>query len=286
MRYLVADVFTDVAYGGNPLAVFPDAAGLDGRQMQLIAREMNLSETSFVTPGTGPGRFAVRIFTPTAELPFAGHPTLGTAMVLQHLGRTEGCCEIVLEQGVGPVRVALGEGYATLFMTGPAETRPMPVAPAAIAEALGLGLTDLVADPWQAGYGTPFVFVALRSKAAVSASMLHADRWKTVSQGLWGHHAVYVFAVIAEDGETTHLHARLFGAGLGIVEDPATGSAAAALAGSLPMVATRLLIDQGLEMGRPSRLKAGISRQDGVVAEVSIGGGAVVLAEGRLLRLP
>ena len=286
MRYLVADVFTDVAFGGNQLAVFPDAAGLDGRQMQAIAREMNLSETTFVTPGSAPGRFAVRIFTPGAELPFAGHPTVGTAVVLKHLGCTEGLDEIVLEEGVGPVRVVLGDGGAILFMQGPADTRPMSVAPVAIADARGLGEADLAADPWQAGYGNPFVFVALRRKEAVSASVLHGDRWKGVTQGLWGGHAVYVFAAIGHDGETSHLHARLYAPGLGIAEDPATGSAAAALAGSLDTDATCLLIDQGIEMGRPSRIEARITREAGVVTGISVGGGAVVVAEGRLLRLP
>src|SRR5262245_4071026 len=112
-RYVLADVFTEAAFGGNQLAVFPDPARLETAQMQAIARELNLAETTFVSPGAAAGNFRVRIFTPGAELPFAGHPTVGTAVALAHLGRTEGRKEIVLELGVGPVRVVLREGGAT-----------------------------------------------------------------------------------------------------------------------------------------------------------------------------
>src|SRR5690242_7368334 len=122
-RYVLADVFTDAAFGGNQLAVFPDPPPLDARQMQAIARELNLAETTFVSPGSAAGHFRVRIFTPGAELPFAGHPTVGTAVVLAHLGRTAGRTEITLELGVGPVRVVLREGGATFFMQGAPEIR-------------------------------------------------------------------------------------------------------------------------------------------------------------------
>src|SRR5579871_2528796 len=117
-RYVVADVFTDTPFGGNPLAVFLDGAGLETRQMQAIAREMNLSETTFVTPGSAPGHFRVRIFTPAHELPFAGHPTVGTAVVLAQRGATGTRTDIVLEEGVGPVRVSLAPGRATLHRDG------------------------------------------------------------------------------------------------------------------------------------------------------------------------
>src|SRR5580693_651023 len=136
-RYLITDVFTDAPFGGNQLAVFPDAAGLEGKQMQVLARELNLAESTFVTPGSAPGKFRVRIFTPGAELPFAGHPTVGTAVALAHLGRTEGRDEIVLEEGVGPVRVALRPGGATFFMDGAPERRAHDVAAAEIAAMVG-----------------------------------------------------------------------------------------------------------------------------------------------------
>jgi trans-2,3-dihydro-3-hydroxyanthranilate isomerase len=287
MQYIIADVFTDLAFGGNQLAVFHDADGLDARQMQAMAREMNFAESTFVTAGSAPGRLRVRIFTPMAEMVFAGHPTIGTAVVLAHLGRTEGFSEIVLEENIGPVRVALHEGGATLFMDGPAETRPHSVVPVALADALGLKRAQLAGDPWQAGYGTPFMIVPVRDKAAVAESTLHADRWHALTQGLWGGRAVYIYAAISHDGPSTHIHARMFAPKLGVTEDPATGSAAAALAGSIDTDATHLVIDQGVEMGRPSRLEARITRaEDGAVTGVAIGGSAVVVAEGRFLRLP
>jgi trans-2,3-dihydro-3-hydroxyanthranilate isomerase len=286
MHYVITDVFTDIAFAGNPLAVFPSAAGLDTRQMQAIAREMNLSECSFVTPGTAPGRFAVRIFTPQRELPFAGHPTIGTALVLAYLGITGDAAEIVLEEGVGPVRVVLGEGQATLFMDGPAETRPHSVVPVAIADALGLKRTQLAGDPWQAGYGTPYMIVPVKDQQAVTESAVRPDRWQALSQGMWPDAGIYVYAATRHDGDTTYVHARMYAAALGVVEDPATGSAAAALAGSLDTDATHLVIDQGVEMGRPSRLESRITRENGVITGISVGGGAVVVAEGRLLSLP
>ncbi len=286
MQYVLTDVFTDTAFGGNQLAVFPDANGLDARQMQAIAREMNLSESSFVTPGTAPGRFGLRIFTPHTELAFAGHPTVGTAVVLAHLGRTGEAAEIVLEEGVGPVRVVLGEARATFFMVGAAETRPHSVIPAMFSDALGLKRSTLAGTPWQAGYGNAFTLIPLNSREDVAAAALLGDRWDALSQALWAGRAAYVHAVTARDGDTLHIHARMFGRGLGIYEDSATGSAAAALAGSIETDATRLIITQGVEMGRPSRIDAEITREDGVVTGIAIGGGAVVVAEGRFTRLP
>lgn len=286
MRYLLADVFTETAFGGNQLAVFPEADGLDTAQMQAIAREMNLAETTFVTPGSAPGHFRTRIFTPLAEMVFAGHPTVGTAVVLAHLGRTEGRDEIVLEEGVGPVRVVLREGGATFFMDGAAETRPHSVAPVALADAIGLKESQLAGDPWQAGYGNAFMLIPVRDRASVAASVLHADRWRGVTQELWGGRAAYIYAATLHDGPSTSIHARMLAVKLGVIEDPATGSAAAALVGSLDTDATHFIIDQGVEMGRPSRIEAHVTRDGETITGISIGGGAVVVAEGHFLRLP
>jgi len=287
MRYLLADVFTETPFAGNQLAVFPDATGLDGRQMQAIARELNIAETSFVMPGSAPGHFAVRIFTPASELPFAGHPTIGTAVVLKHLGRTEGLGEIVLEEGVGPVRVVLGDVGATLFMDGPAEQRPHSIMPVVFADALGLKRSRIVGTPWQAGYGTPFLFVEVDSREDVAASHLIAERWHGFTDALWAARAVYVFAITGREGATMEIHARMFAPKMGIVEDPATGSAAAALAGSMDCDATHMIIHQGVEMGRPSEIFAEIRRNaDESVARVAIYGEAVVIADGNFLLLP
>ncbi len=286
MQYVLADVFTDVAFGGNQLAVFPDAAGLDGRQMQAIARELNLAETTFVTPGSAQGHFNTRIFTPFAELPFAGHPTVGTAVVLAYLGRTAEAPEIVLEEGVGPVRVVLRDGGATFFLEGAAETQPHSITPGLFADALGLKRSQLAGTPWQAGYGVPYTLIGVVDREAVAEAQLLADRWEALAHALWGARAVYVHAVTGQEGDTLHIHARMFAPKLGIVEDPATGSAAAALAGSIGTEARRITIAQGVEMGRPSRIEAEILREDGEVTGISIGGGAVVVGEGRFTRLP
>ncbi len=277
--YVLCDVFTDRPYGGNPLAVLPEAMGLSDAQMQAIAKEFNLSETTFVTPGSAPGCFNVRIFTPGGELPFAGHPTVGTALVLRHLGRAAGA-EIVLELGVGPVRVVLGEGEATFFRDGPAEIEMLPDLAEAIAGAVG---SELAGVPWQASYGTGFVMIPLRDRAAVAASRLRRDLWEPMAPRFWRPMA-FVFAVTG--AET--VHARMYAPTMGVGEDPATGSAAAAFAGSIPRPdgTHRIDITQGVEMGRPSLIRATVTRQAGVATGISIGGGAVVVGEGRLLRLP
>ena len=286
-RYVLADVFTDVAFGGNPLAVFLDGHGLETRQMQAIAREMNLSETTFVTRGSGPGAFRVRIFTPANELPFAGHPTIGTAVVLAENGAAEGRTEIMLEEGVGPVRVTLGEGRATLHREGAPERLDCDITGEQAADALGISAAALTGAPWCAGYGLPYVFVCLRDVSSVSACALRADRWLALGRPL---RDPYVFAFTSVVAGAASLRARMFSPANGIAEDAATGSAAAALAGSITgMIAgetLRLTIAQGIEMGRPSRIETETQYRDGRVAGVSVGGGAVIVGEGRLLRMP
>lgn len=282
--YLLADVFTDRAYGGNQLAVLPDAEGLDTAQMQAIAREFNLSETTFVTPGAAPGRFRVRIFTPGAELPFAGHPIVGTALALRHLGRVAGEC--VFELKVGPVRVEVGEGTATFHREGAPEVRQPGVPDAEIAAMVCV--PALAAPAFEAGYGTAFLFLPLADRATVAHSRLRLEAWQAAEARLWGHGA-YVYAVTGVQDGVTQVHARLFAPDLGVGEDPATGSAAAALVGSLPGPADgvhHVAITQGVEMGRPSLIHATATRVGGVVHAITIGGGAVVVGEGRLLRVP
>jgi trans-2,3-dihydro-3-hydroxyanthranilate isomerase len=277
--YVVTDVFTDRPYGGNPLAVLPEALGLSGTQMQAIAREFNLSETTFVTPGTGANRFKVRIFTPEGELPFAGHPTVGTALVLQELGRTSGR-EIVLELGVGPVRVELGDGEAVFFREGPAEVEGLADLRGAIEAALGV---ELSSDPWQASYGTGFVMAEVADMATVGRARVRIDLWEKLAPRFW-RPMVLVHAVTGAES----VHARMFAPTMGVAEDPATGSAAAAYVGSVARGdgVHRIDITQGVEMGRPSLIRATVARVGGEVTGISIGGGAVTVAEGRLLRLP
>ena len=282
--YVVADVFTDAAYGGNPLAVLPDDGGLSDAQMQAIAKEFNLSETTFVTPGSAPGRFRVRIFTPGTELPFAGHPIVGTAIVLQSLGRTAPA-ETVFELNVGPVRVELAPGRATFFRDGPPDLAPPPLPDAQLAALVGAG--RLAGPAMQAGYGTNFLMLPLPDLAALAAARLRLDLWQEAAPSLVAR-GVYAHVVLGAEAGTTRVRARMFGPSLGVGEDPATGSAAAGLAGWLPGPdgTHRIAIEQGVEMGRPSLIRATATRAAGAVAGISIGGGAVVVAEGRLLHLP
>lgn len=279
-HYLIADVFTDRPFAGNPLAVFPDAAGLTPEQMQTIAREMNLSETTFVTPGSAPNHFAMRIFTPGRELPFAGHPIVGTAIVLKSLGRIPGPTT-TFEIAVGAVPVTLTADHASFTRPGAPDHRAAPIPDAEIAALLST--ESLAAPAFEAGYGTNFLYAPLPTREAVAAATLRLDLWRSAAPRL-NTTAIYLYAQTSP----TTLHARLFAPGMGVSEDPATGSAAAGLVGSLPSPegTTALTITQGVEMGRPSTIAATVTRTNGRVTEISIAGGSVVVAEGRLVRLP
>lgn len=288
MRFVIADVFTDRPFTGNQLAVFPQGQGLSDRAMQAIAREFNFAETTFVLPARDPrhaGR--VRIFTPKAELPFAGHPTVGTAAVLARLGLVDlpgGKSTIVLEEGVGPVPVEIAlrgpDIYAHLVIEKPVEVPAIRPAPAAAAAALSLAETAVL-ETWFANGGVPFCFVRLADSTAVDRAVLDRAAWAKHFAQAWSPH-IYFFA-----GETD-LYVRMFAPALGIEEDPATGSGAVALAGVL---AARLpaadgvftwRIDQGIAMGRPSRLEASAEKRAGRVLRVKVGGATMLSAEGTM----
>ena len=290
-RYLTCDVFTDRRFGGNQLAVLPDAAGLDTAAMQRLAAEFNYSETTFVLPPDDPANLArVRIFTPKAEMPFAGHPTVGTALALAWLGRTPADGRFVFEEQAGLVPIAVrtagtGALEAEFAAPGRAEHGP-PVAPAAVAAALGLGGEDLVVEgglPCAASCGAPFLLVELASRAALERAAFRGD----VGLPAVAAEGVFLFTRDGADNEVD-LRARMFAPAHGIPEDPATGSAAAALAGFLG--SRRGLaagwhawrIAQGVEMGRPSLILARARRDRDGVAEVRIAGTAVPVAEGTI----
>ncbi|MEZ5825286.1 MAG: PhzF family phenazine biosynthesis protein [Geminicoccaceae bacterium] len=281
VRYLTFDVFTDRRFGGNPLAVVPDADGLSGEQMQIIAREFNYSESTFVTAsetGAGP---RVRIFTPRAELPFAGHPTIGTAIALRELGRADGD-RIVLEEGAGPVEVTFdAEGRAEFRAPKPV-TIGETLTRADAMHALGLELDMIVGTPVHAGVGLPFPFVELRDTDALAAAAL-----QPMAVGHPLRDEVYIFTRETGDPDFD-LRGRLFAPGHGITEDPATGSAAAALAGLLASERAegegewRWRLGQGFEMGRPSRIDLRATRRDGRVEAVHVKGAAVRVMEGMI----
>jgi trans-2,3-dihydro-3-hydroxyanthranilate isomerase len=276
--YEIVDVFTDRAFAGNPLAVVLDAEGLATEQMAAIAREFNLSESAFVLPPTGDADYRVRIFTPARELPFAGHPSVGTAVTLARLGRiSQG--EVVQECGAGLLPITIDGDQATL--TGGAPTVGEELDPKALLATAGLSEADLVGLPARtAGAGLDHTFLPVSDEAVGRASLdLAAARAHGVDK-------VYVFSWNAATGK---VHGRLFGPGVGVFEDPATGSAAVGLgvwlaaSGQVPADGeTPYVISQGAEMGRPSVLSCTVTTAGGAVVRTTVTGQVVPVASGRL----
>lgn len=297
VRYHTADVFTNRVFGGNPLAVIPDARGLDARTMQAIATEFNLSETVFVFPPDDAAHTRrLRIFTPAAELPFAGHPTVGAAHVLASLGELRGDVEsrIVFEEGVGPVPVTIRwhEGapvFCQLSVAQLPEVGPRPPSRAAIAAMLSLDVHDLItgANVTEAvSCGLPFLFVPVRDREAVARARVRLDLWEEKFRNYWAPQ-VMVFSRDPEL-ERSDIRARVFVPGLSVPEDPATGSCAAALGGYLgtrdDMREGRLSyrVEQGFEMGRPSLLDIEVEKRGGAITAIRVGGESVMVAKGEL----
>ncbi len=297
-RYCTADVFTTRRFGGNPLAVFPDGHGLDAAQMQIIAREFNLSETVFVLPPDDPAHTRrLRIFTPGRELSFAGHPTVGAAHVLAAVGEialTGSPTRVVFEEGVGPVKVdiTVRDGqpvFAQLSSAKLPEFGPNPPPTEDLAAMLSLQPGDLMENPFvpqAASCGTPFLFVPVRDRSALKRARLDLGRWESVLASFWAPQ-VFLFTFDAEL-EGSDLRARMFSPAMGIPEDPATGSAAAAIAGYLGVrnrktsASLRWVIEQGFEMGRPSILEVEADKVDGQIAAVRVGGASVLVSEGTM----
>ncbi|HEX7525932.1 MAG TPA: PhzF family phenazine biosynthesis protein [Gaiellaceae bacterium] len=271
-RYVVCDVFTNEPLAGNQLAVFTDARGIPEQELQRLAKEMNFSETTFVYPPNGDGHVLMRIFTPAAEIPFAGHPTLGTAFVLA--GPLQ-LLEIRIETGQGtvPVRVER-EGARIVFGR---MDQPLPtIAPFVLADELQsvLGVeSQLPVEVYDNGLA--HVYVALGSTAEVAA--LQPDQQRLAALGAYGINC------FAGDGFTWKT--RMFGPGLGVPEDPATGSAAGPLALHLARhgriaFGDEIEILQGAEIGRPSTLYARVDGTADAVERIEVGGCAVIVARG------
>ncbi len=297
LDFITADVFTDRRFGGNPLAVMLDADGLDDALMQTIARELNLSETVFVQRAQEAGHAAkLRIFTPAMELPFAGHPTVGTALILAWEGRVDlrgPATEIVLEEGVGPVPVTISAKgrearRATLTAAQLPEEGPAPASDV-LARLLGLSEEEIVSDPGgdrPRGFscGVPFLIIPLVSRSALGRVSLDLGLWRDAIKYSWAPH-LYCFT---RDIEAFDAQVRMFAPAMGIAEDPATGAAASAFAGYLAdgrageEGTMRWRIAQGVEMGRPSELSIEADRQAGRLTAVRVGGGAITVSRGRL----
>jgi trans-2,3-dihydro-3-hydroxyanthranilate isomerase len=290
-RYCTCDVFTDARFGGNPLAVLPDARGLTDAEMQAIAREFNYSETTFVlAPADARHTARVRIFTPGGELPFAGHPTIGTAFVLAATGAVDrAASELVFEEGVGPVPVQLerdGDAIKSCTLTTARlpESGPPPPAAEQLARMLQLP-ADAVSDGAECwSCGVPFLVVPLAAVEALAACRLDLALWRELLSG-YATQKVYPVARVS-DGLW---RVRMFAPGVGVAEDPATGSAAAAFAGwiakrsDLRDGTLRLTLHQGIEIGRPSELRLEIDRAHGATTAVRVGGAAVMVSQGMLL---
>lgn len=292
LPFHLLDVFSANAYGGNGLAVVLDADGLDGAQMQRMAAAFKQSETVFVLSATQENALLrLRIFTPARELPFAGHPTVGAACLLAELGIAPAGDDVrfTLEEGVGliPVRVRRAPdrpNWAEFATVQLPEFGPLPPPPEALAATLGLSPDAMGLDaesPRNVSCGLPFLLVPVRTPEQLAAVDIDHTQWRNHLRGGWAE-ALYVYT----RGYEGELRARMFAPGLGMAEDPATGAAAAALAGALatdsPIVQGRLqwTIQQGHEMGRPSELHIAAERAGGVVTEVRVGGHAVRIAEG------
>jgi len=294
-QFHTLDVFTGDRFAGNQLAVVMDAVGLTSAQMQTIAKEFSISETVFVLPPDNPAHSAkIRIFTPGLELPFAGHPTLGTAVLLADLkGRlTPGPDDaiIVLEEAIGVVRIGVrrkpGEPiYAEFDAPRLPEPLSSPISPDRMADALGVSPGEIGFEnhrPTRYSAGVPYAFVPMRGLEAIARARMIPPFWESA----FGPHGAYLYC--RESVHTTSsFHARMFAPDL-TNEDPATGSAAAAFAAvvhrfdDLKDGTRRMFIEQGYEMGRPSEISLEITVAGGQLRQVRIGGRAVRVSSGTL----
>lgn len=270
--YLVYDVFTARPFGGNPLAIIPNAAALREDQLQRVAREFNFSETVFLYPPEAGGVAKVRIFTPTMEVPFAGHPTIGTAVMLGEAGLGP---EFVLELGIGEIAVWSQGGRASFTNTRPLSVITEPDA-ALVARAIGTPETTIANAPIMAGVGLEFTFVELTDRAALSDLVPDVAVFR---EGAARYPNGLDFAIYAYVRDERTIHARMFAPLDNIPEDPATGSAAAALGALLAEGGTLdLVIQQGDDMGRPSVIE--VEARPGAV---TVTGSAVRVMEGKLM---
>ena len=312
LRFVTADVFTSEPFSGNQLAVVFGAEGFSSETLQAITREFNYSETTFVfAPERADTTRRVRIFTPGLEVPFAGHPTLGTAHVLVATGevpptdaeRADGEMTVVLGENVGPVPVRLrlrdGAPEWAHFTTAQLPEERVEVSDLGVlADMLSLSTSDFVGGthaPTAASCGLPFLMVPLASVDAVSRARLRVDVWERVLGGRWAEWPM-VFAMTGgtdPEGLPRHvqgcdIRTRVFVPSGGVPEDPATGSANASLAGYLaartPRDGTlRWEVAQGVEMGRPSRLSLEVEKSAGVITAVRVGGASIVMSEGTMV---
>ena len=292
-RYYICDVFTDTRFGGNQLAVLPEASGLSDLQMQQIAREFNFSESTFVLPAEQGQACRVRIFTPTAELPFAGHPNVGTAFVLATIGNfgpIKASMTVTFEEKAGLVPITIQQRDGKLWCELSAPERlslGKTVSAETVATAVSLNPNDVVTSahqPQVASVGLPFLMVELKDRAALARARVNALGFDALeAQGV--RPFVHLYTRSADEFD---VRTRMFAPSDGVPEDPATGSANCALAGLLRHLGEAAdgtaswRIAQGVEMGRPSLLEASAEKRGGVVVATRVGGASVLVSEGMI----
>ncbi|MGA8320878.1 MAG: PhzF family phenazine biosynthesis protein [Xanthobacteraceae bacterium] len=290
--FVSVDVFTTTKFGGNPLAVVVDARGLASAQMQAIAAEFNLAETTFVLPPQDPANTAqVRIFTPRVEMPFAGHPNVGTAFVLAAEGKAAKA-PMVFEEKAGLVRLDLIEEGGAVVGAKLKPPQPLQrgaaIAPDLVADACSLDAADIETAghaPCVASCGTPFVFAALKTRAALAKAQPRRD---VFASHVKADVATGILLYVNERGDGIDVQARMFAPLFGVPEDPATGSANVVLVGLLASLRPErdlmltLRIAQGVDMGRPSLLEAAAEKRNGEITALSIGGRCVPMMRGTL----
>ncbi|WP_422001304.1 PhzF family phenazine biosynthesis protein [Reyranella sp.] len=297
LDFVTVDVFTDRPFGGNPLAVLPDARGLSTGQMQAIAAEFNLAETTFVLPPRDPGHTAeVRIFTPRAEMPFAGHPNVGTAFVLARRGTCHGRPvtgdRLVFEEKAGLVPLDLTREKGAVVAARLAAPVPLAlgeeIAPEIVAAICGLEPGDIrtaTHPPVIASCGNNFVFAELSSRAALARAAVRTDR---MAEHLPMARAVGVHLYVPAREHGVEIQSRMFAPLYGVPEDPATGSANVVLAGLLAHfrpeqdLTLATTIGQGFDMGRPSLLDAAAEKKGGTVVATYVGGRCVPMMAGTI----
>lgn len=301
LRFYQVDVFTDQPFAGNPVAVLPDAEGLSDVELQQIAREMNLSETVFVFPATDLSAAAkIRIFTPAHEIPFAGHPVLGTFFVLAKLGRIplkEPITRVLQECSIGvfPVELDIVNGeILRLVMSQPKpqflERVELMKDLFEVAKALGLSKDQITRTKFPVevvSTGLPVMIVPIRTLTAVKSIVPDAQAINDLC-ARYGCNGIMVFTTVTVE-EASTVHTRMFATPIGVTEDPATGSASGALGAYLVQngvvevaARTEIIAEQGYELDRPSRIIIQIDSDDDVIQEVKVGGQVVMVAEGML----
>lgn len=294
-QFFTLDVFAERIFEGNQLAVIPNAESLSDEQMQKIAQEFNYSETVFIIQGKSEKSWNVRIFTPNAEIDFAGHPNIGAAMLLAYIGEftDKEKSEIIFKEKVGevPITVYFENSrpiFAELTVAKLPQEGPTPPTNEQIAEIISLESSDIDSRYKSLAFscGLPFLFVPILSLSKLKMASLNHEKWKKYLSSYWAPQIYLITTdIVRPDSD---FHARMFAPALGISEDPATGSAVAALSGYLTNIPKyqngifSLVIEQGFEIERPSILKMSFESSKGDVTKVHVRGNAIIVSQGEL----